>query len=410
MPLTASQIRAVRFEGRKRKFHDRDGLFAQLQASGLYWRFQYQHRGRRREMALGKYPEVSLAEARRRHREALGLLKDEGRDPMEVRAERERFERLSKAHRFEDVAREWLELQEPRWSDGHRRTVVERLQHDVFAPKGSLGDRPVGEIDAPEVLETLRRIEARGTYETAKRVRQILGQVFRFAVATGRARHDPTAALAGALKQVRPRRMAHTTDPVRLGEILRGIDGYAGSFVVRSALQLHPLTVVRPGELRGAKWAELDLEGALWRIPAERMKRASNGDHVVPLVPEAVAVLRALHPVSGHGKLVFPGIRSRERPISDGTMNAAMRRFDVAADEFVGHGWRHVFSTMANESGRFDPDVIEAALHHVDGSVRGRYNAAKRLDERARLMRWWAGRLAAFRDGADVVLVARRAG
>ena len=401
MTLTASQIRAVRFEGVKRKLHDRDGLFAQLQKSGLYWRFQYQHRGRRREMSLGKYPEVSLADARRRHREAFAVLKDDGRDPMEVRAEAERVERLGRAHRFEDVAREWMALQH--WSDGHRRTVVERLTHDVFAPRGSLGDRPVGEIDAPEVLETLRRIEARGTHETAKRVRQILGQVFRFAVATGRARHDPAAPLAGALKRVQPKRMAHTTDAVRLGEILRALDGYTGSLIVRSAMRLHPLTVVRPGELRGAEWSEFDLDGATWRIPAERMKRRGNGDHVVPLVPEAVAILREPEPVSGHGRLVFPGTRSRERPISDATMNAAFRRLDIGQDEFVGHGWRHAMSTLANESGEFDPDVIEAALHHVDGSVRGRYNSAKRLPERERLMRWWAARLALFRDGAQVV-------
>lgn len=412
MPLTASALRAASTERDRRrrddprdrtarKLYDREGLYAHVRPSGIFWRFRYQHQGRRRDMALGRYPDISLADARRLHAVEHATLKG-GRDPIDAREEDARTRRLAQAHRFEDVAREWMERQD--WSDGHRRTVELRLANDVFEPRGILGDRPVGELTAPEVLECLRRIEARGAHETAKRVRQIVGQICRYAVGTGRALHDPTSALPrDAIRRVQPIRMAHTTDPARLGEILRAIDGYTGSFPVRCALQLQPLLAVRPGELRGAEWREFDLDAKLWRIPAVRMKRSSNGDQVVPLVQAAIDILTDLEPLTGRGRLLFPGQRSVERPISDVTLNAALRRLDISADELVGHGWRHIFSTLANESGEFDPDVIEDALHHVDGSVRGRYNSAKRLEERRRLMEWWAARLARFRTGAEIV-------
>ena len=413
MPLTASEIRAAdRAPRTRRKLTDGDGLFAQVTPSGIYWRWKFQHRGREREFPLGKYPEVSLSDARTAHREAHTRLKRDGVDPFEVReaAERERaaarLQELAASMTLERVAREWLERQD--WTAGHRRTVELRLGNDVFCPKGAIGDTPVERLSAPEVIECLRRIEARGAYETAKRVRQILSQVCRYAVGAGYASHDPTASLPrDVVRRVAPVRMAHTTDPVRLGEILRAIDGYSGSFAVRCALQLQALTVVRPGELRAAQWSEFDTDGVLWRIPAARMKRSANGDQAVPLVPAALEVIEALRPVTGRDRLLFPGQRSRARPISDVTLNAALRRLDVGADELVCHGWRHVFSTMANESGEFDPDVIEAALHHVDGSVRGRYNSAKRLPERRRLMVWWADRLARFRTGGAAVVPLR---
>ncbi|GAB2577058.1 hypothetical protein GCM10027066_19660 [Dyella jejuensis] len=265
-----------------------------------------------------------------------------------------------------------------------------------------IGSRPISEIDAPEMLRLLRRIEDRGAHETAHRTKQRCGQIFRYAIATGRAKHDPTADLRGALTPVKVTHRAAITDPAKIGELLHAIDGYTGSFVVRTAMKLAPLVFLRPGELRQAEWTEFDLDAAQWRIPAEKMKM--RGEHIVPLPAQAVAILRELHPLTGRGQYVFPGERSRARPMSDGTINAALRRMGFDKNTMTGHGFRAMASTRLNEMG-WTPDVIERQLAHTEkNKVRAAYNRAQYLDERKRMTQAWADYLDGLRQGGSSLI------
>jgi integrase len=264
----------------------------------------------------------------------------------------------------------------------------------------NVGTRPIASITAQELLAALRRIEARGTNETAHRVRSLAGRVFRYAVATGRAHHDVSADLKDALAPVKSRNFASLTEPVRVGELLRAIEGYSGQPITAFALKLAPLVFVRPGELRGAEWAEFDLEGAEWRIPAARMKIGEQ--HIVPLSRQAVAMLREAHILTGRGRYVFPSLLSAERPMSNNTVNAALRRLGYGSDEQTGHGFRSMASTLLNEQ-RFPPDVIELQLAHRErNKVRAAYNRAQRLAERKQMMQAWADHLDALR-GVNVL-------
>ncbi|MGA0586770.1 tyrosine-type recombinase/integrase [Dyella sp. KRB-257] len=269
-----------------------------------------------------------------------------------------------------------------------------------------IGSRPIAEIDPPEML-VLRRIEERGAHETAHRTKQRCGQVFRYAIATHRAKHDPTTDLRGALTAAKVEHRPAITDPARIGELLRAIDGYTGGFVVRCALRLAPLVFTRPGELRKAEWAEIDMDAALWRIPAERMKMREP--HTVPLAPQAVAVLRELQPLTGNGRYVFPSARTTSRPMSDAAVNAALRRMGFDKDTMTGHGFRALASSRLNELG-WAPDVIERQLAHAErNKVRAAYNRAQYMEERQRMMQAWADYLDGLRTGADVVAFKRKA-
>jgi len=264
----------------------------------------------------------------------------------------------------------------------------------------------VGMVSSPEVLQCLRLVEARGAVDSAHRIKHTLGQVFRYAIATGKAEHDPTAGLRGALTKIDKRSYPHITDPNRLGEVLRAIDGYSGSFEVRQALRLLPLVFTRPGELRMAEWNEFDIGRAVWTIPAERMKRKQNGNHIVPLSRQALSIVLELEEVTGNmegRRLLFPGARSLTRPISDNSLNAGLRRLDVLQDEHVAHGFRHTASTLLNEQRGFDPDLIEVQLHHADRSMRGKYNKAAYFDERRKMMQVWADYLDKLKRSADIV-------
>lgn len=271
--------------------------------------------------------------------------------------------------------------------------------------------RDVQSVTAPEVLHCLRLVEARGAVDSAHRIKHTLGQVFRYAIATGRAENDPTAGLRGALAKISKQSYPHITDPVRLGEVMRAIDGYSGSFEVRQALRLLPLVFTLPDELRQAEWQDFDLERGVWTIPAERMKRKQNGNHIVPLSRQALAIVEELKEVNGNSesaRLLFPGARSLTRPISNNSLNAGLRRLDVLQHEHVAHGFRHTASTLLNEQGGFDPDLIEVQLHHADRSMRGKYNKAAYFYERRMMMQAWADYLDGIKQGAAVISNERR--
>jgi integrase len=386
------------------KHFDGGGLFLHVNAVGRYWRMKYRHAGKEKLLSFGVYPEVGLSEARKRRDTARTILRAGG-DPGAVKRERKVADKVSAANTFDAIAFEWLKQQKPRMAAATLAKAKWTLD-DLVSPW--IGDRPIAEIDAPEILRVLRRIEERGAHETAHRTKQRCGQIFRYAIATGRAKHDPTGDLRGALAPVVSKSRAAITDPDKVGELLRAIDGYGGGLVARSALKLAPLVFVRPGELRHAEWAEFDLEGAVWRIPAGKMKMRE--EHIVPLPPQAVAILRELFPLTGRGDYVFPGERSTSRPMSENTVNAALRRMGFDKDTMTGHGFRALASTRLNEMG-WAPDVIERQLAHAErNKVRAAYNRAQYLGERRKMMTTWADYLDALRSSFGKVVALRKKG
>jgi len=385
-----------------RKLSDGNGLFLIVTPTRKSWRYDYQLEGKRKSMGIGSYPAVSLNLARDIHQRARTDLRAHKVDPVVARQGRALEESRREHNALEDIAKEWIARQTT-WKESHRCKVNLRLENDVYPV---LGHRPVAEITPPEVLECLRKVEGRGAVESAHRIKQSLGSVFRYAIATGRCVYDPTSALRGALASVGKRSYPHITDPARLGEVLRAIDGYNGTHTVRCALRLLPLVFVRPGELRNAEWSEFDIARKVWTIPAARMKRSQNGNHIVPLSNQAITVLKDLQELTGNDGLLFPGIRSNKRPISDNSLNAGLRRLDVAQEEHVAHGFRHTASTLLNEARGYDPDLIEIQLHHADRTMRGRYNKARYFDERRKMMQQWADYLDALKHPAKVVQLA----
>lgn len=409
MALTAITVRAAKATDKPLKLSDEKGLFLEVRpGGGKWWRLRYRHAGREKMLSLGVYPEVSLADARERRDEARRLLAS-GIDPSAAR----KAERAAQAgaETFEAIAREWFETRREGWSAGYADKVIRRLELDVF-PR--IGNEPISAISPPALLAVLRRIEARGVVETAHRALESCSQVFRFAIASGRAQSDPGRDLKGVLRQPEPVHFPAITRPDRLAELLRAIDGYRGTYVVRAALQLMPMLLVRPGELRFAEWSEIDLEGAVWTIPAKRMKRPKRGKlhgepHIVPLAVQAVAVLRDLHSVTGRGALVFPGGRGPDRPMSDNTVNAALRTLGFPADEVTGHGFRATARTLLQERLGIDGDVIEAQLAHtVRGSLGRAYNRTEFQAQRVTMMQTWADYLQRLRMGGHVVELASR--
>lgn len=398
-PLTDTKIRQTTPGPRPIRLSDGGGLYLLVQPDGArWWRFNYETPAGRKTLSLGVYPTVTLAKARQQRDSARALLAD-GRDPSR---ERQAVKRAARPETFGEVAADWLAQQ---------AAVLAPVTHEKA--KWILGElvgpwldhRPILEIGPPDVLAVLRRIEARGKHETAHRAKQRISQVFRYAIGTGRAQRDPTPDLRGALTPTRATPRAAVTTPDRVRELLRAIDGYEGTFVVASALKLAPLVFVRPGELRAAEWTEIDLDRAEWRIPAERMKM--RAPHLVPLSRQAVDILRDLRPLTGSGRYVFPSIRTTHRPMSEVTVNAALRRLGYGTTDHVGHGFRAMASTLLNERG-WAPDVIERQLAHAPRNrVRAVYNRAQYLDERRRMMQAWADYLDALKAGADVVPINR---
>ena len=398
--LSDTRIRAAKPMERPYKLFDERGLYLLVTPTGnRLWRLRYRMGALEKLLALGAYPDVPLKRAREKRDEARKLIAD-GIDPNA----RRKAERSAQAETFEAVANEWLELHKSSLAPETIPMLGTRLRSFLYP---YIGSRPVADIRAQELLAVLRRIEARGRHETAHRVRALAGRVLRYAVATGRAPHDVAADLKDALAPVKSKNFASVTDPRRVGELMRAIHGYGGHPVTALALKLAPLVFVRPGELRAAEWSEFDLENADWRIPAARMKMGEP--HVVPLSRQALAILRELQPLARGGRYLFPSLRTRDRPMSDNTINAALRRLGYTSEEQTGHGFRSMASTLLNEQG-FPPDVIELQLAHAErNKVRAAYNKAQRLPERRKMMQAWADYLEGLGAGGVVTPIRRRA-
>lgn len=380
--LTELGIKAAKPREKPYKLFDERGLFLLVNTDGRrWWRFKYRFQRREKLLSLGVYPDVPLKRAREKRDEARRLVAD-GIDPSAKR----KAEKAALADTFEAVAREWLEMKRKALAAVTADKRLRRFETFLF-PR--LGRHPIASITAPEFLEALRRVERHGRNETAHRLRSESGQIFRYAIATGRAQRDITADLRGALTPVTVRNHSAITDPAGIGQLLRAIDAYQGrQQITEFALKLAPLVFVRPGELRAARWEEFDLESAEWRIPASRMKMRET--HIVPLSSQAVALLRELALVTGPDGYVFPGMRDSNRPMSNNALTAALRRMGYTGEEMTWHGFRSLASTALNERG-FPPDVIELQLAHKErNEVRAAYNRAQRLDDRRKMMQAWA--------------------
>lgn len=399
MPLTDTQIKGAKPESKPRKLADEKGLYLLLQPTGgKLWRLKYRFEGKEKLLALGAYPEVGLKEARARREEARKLLA-EGIDPGAQRKAQKAASEARAANSFEVIGREWLE----KW-----RSTVEPAQYTKALARAEkniypwLGGRPIAEITPPEVLAVLRRIDERGARYSAHKVKSEISQVFRFAVATGRAERDPCPDLRGAIPPAKGENFAAITNPKEAGELLRAIDAFRGTHIVKSALLLAPLLFVRPGELRKAEWAEFDLVKAEWNIPAERMK--GRQPHLVPLSLQAVRILEDLQPLTGRWAHVFAG-RDPKKPMSDAAVNAALRRMGYdTKTEITGHGFRAMARTILHEELHFKPEVIEHQLaHRVPDALGSAYNRTKFIKDRREMMQRWADYLDKLKAGAEVV-------
>ncbi len=398
-PLTDIQPRNAKPKDKPYKLSDGGGLYLLVSVDGAkYWRMDYRFAEVRRTLAFGKYPEVSLSEARNKRTDARKLL-DAGVDPSTHRKAQKTARNDRAANSFEVVAREWFAKQKGGWAPSHADKIIARLERDIFP---GIGNMPISEITPPLILAAVRRIESRGVLETAHRALANCGQVFRYAVATGRAERDPTADLRGSLASVnsRKRHFAAITEPKEVAALLRALDSYKGTFSVCCALKLAPLFFVRPGELRRAEWADFDLENAEWRYIVTKTK----SPHIVPLSQQALAILSDLKAVTGEGKYLFPSARSGGRPMSDNAILSAMRRMGIAKDEMSGHGFRAMARTILDEVLKFPPDRIEHQLAHAVRDPLGRaYNRTTHLEERRTMMQAWADYLDKLKAGADVI-------
>jgi integrase len=401
MSLTDSAARNAKPRQKSYKLSDGHGLYLQVEPSGSkLWRLKYRFSDKEKRLSFGVYPSVTLAQARERQVEARRLL-GTGVDPGEFKKQTRRAAVVASANTFEAVAREWFLKFSAVWAKSHSSKVLLRLENELFP---WLGSRPISSIEAVELLESVRRTEARGALETAHRCLGYCGQIFRYAIATGRAQRNPVPDLRGALPPVNPTHFASITDPSGVGGLLRAIDCYHGALVTRCALRLAPLTFVRPGELRKAEWAHFDLIGAEWHIPGERMKMGR--DLIVPLSRQAMDVLRELHPLTGHGQYLFPSVQRSTRPMSENTVNAGLRRLGFTGDEMTGHGFRAMARTILDEVLGYRVEWIEHQLAHEVRDHNGRaYNRTAFLQGRKDMMQGWADYLDGLRSPKDVVAV-----
>jgi len=406
MALSDVKVKAAKVpDGKKQiKLSDGAGLYLLVKPSGKYWKLKYRFSGKEKTLSIGVYPSVGLKEAREK-REAAKKLLEKNIDPSQAK-QQERREKCTRQRSiiFEGVAGEWMQKNKVKWVPAYSVRIQRWLANDINPWLGSL---PIDEIKAADVLAVLRKAESRGTITTAHKLRSIIGQVFRYAVATARISGDPSRDLRGALTPKVVKHRATITDPKAIGALLRAIYAFEGTFVVQCAMKITPYVFVRPGELRHAEWSEIDLDKAEWRIPAEKMKMKSM--HIVPLASQVVAILRELQPLTGGGRYVFPSIRGGGRPMSENTVNATLRRIGYAKEEICAHGFRGMASTMLHEQG-WPSDVIERQLAHQEGNdVKRAYNHAQHLPERKKMMQHWADYLDGLREGADVIPINRRA-
>lgn len=399
MALTDIAVKSAKARDRDYKLADSGGLYLLVtRAGGKLWRVKYRAHGVERKLALGKYPAVSLAEARKA-RDAAKIQLAAGDDPAAAKRRQRIAAKLAAGTTFGAVATEYIAKRE---REGRARATIVKLQWARCWLQPAIGHRPVDQIEPHELLAVMKRLEAKGHLETSKRVRSFASRVFRYAVATARAKADPAALLLGAVASPKARNLSAIVDPKRAGDLLRAIDSYSGTPVVRLALALSPHVFVRPGELRQAEWSEFDFDAAIWRIPAARMKKRRQ--HTVPLSEQALAILNELRVLTGDGRLVFPASGKPDRPMSENTAIAALRRMGFGPDEMTAHGFRAMASTLLNESGKWHPDAIERALAHRDGdAVRAAYHRGAHWDERVKMAQWWSDHLDTLRKGADVL-------
>lgn len=397
MALTDTAVRNTKPAEKPIKLTDERGLYLLLKPNGSrWWRFDYRYEGKRKTLSMGVYPDVSLKDARNRRDEARKLLASDA-DPGENRKAVKSAKMDQAANSFEVITREWYAKYSATWNVSHGERIIRRFERDLFP---WIGGRPIAEIAAPDLLATVRRIENRGALETAHRALGNCGQVFRYAIATGRATRDISADLRGALPPVKGEHFAAITEPKQVGALLRAMDGYTGSQIVRCALRLAPLVFVRPGELRKAEWKDIDLDGAEWRYIVTK----TNTPHIVPLSRQAVDILTELQALTGGGHFVFPGARTNGRPMSDNAILAAMRRMGIDKEEMSGHGFRAMARTILDEVLGFRPDFIEHQLAHAVKDPNGRaYNRTAHLAERRKMMQHWADYLDKLNAGAEII-------
>ncbi len=393
MALTHRAVEALKPEAKAYKKADEKGLYLQITPKGSkYWRFKYRVNKKEKLLAIGLYPDVSLARAREKRDEARRLLAD-GIDPGEYKKHVKQSAIENAANSFEVIAREWFVKKQKKWTKDHGQKIMRRFERDIFP---WLGSRPIAEISPPELLKVLRKIEERGAVETAHRALGSCGEVFRYAIVTSRCERDISQDLKGALESVKSTHFAAPTDPKRLAEILKIIDGYHGSYTVLTALKLMPLVFVRPGELRKAKWADIDLGKAEWSYQVTK----TQTEHIVPLATQAVSLLRELSPLTGNSEYAFPSPRSIKRPISDNTVLGALRRMGITKEEATGHGFRATARTLLDEVLGFRPEYIEHQLAHAVKDPNGRaYNRTSFLEQRREMMQAWADYLDKLKQG-----------
>jgi len=400
--LNDTRVRNAKGGHRPIKLSDSGGLYLLLTPNGSkLWRLAYRFGGKQKTLALGIYPTITLKQARERRDAAKRLLADKIDPSIQRRVEKQN---ATTGNTFRPVASELLEKLE---REGLAEVTLAKKRWLLDFAYSSIGDRPIDKITAPELLSVLRRVEAGGRYETARRLRSTCGMVFRYAIATGRAERDVSIDLRGALTTPKVTHRAAIVDPAGIGALLRAIDGYDGLLLTTHALRLAPLVFVRPGELRQAEWAELDLEESEWRISASKMKM--RRPHRVPLSRQAVAIIRDLQAITGGGRWLFPSVRTTARPMSENTLNAALRRLGYSSDQMTAHGFRAMASTRLNEMGRWNPDAIERQLGHQEADdVRRAYmHAAEFWTERVKMMQAWADYLDELRDARKVIPLRR---
>lgn len=398
MPLQDATVRTAKPEAKPYKMGDERGLFVLVHPNGSkYWRMKYRIDGKEKLLALGVYPEVGLKEARERRDDARKIL-DNGGDPANVKKTQKAVRTERAENTFKAVALEWYEKQKPLWSEGHANKTLAMLKNDTFK---KLGDLPVAEITAPVILETLNTVQDRGALYTAGRVKESIGRVMRYAVATGRTHFDPVPALKGVLTAHVEKHMASVTDPKRLGEILRLWDTSTTGITVRSAMNLAPLVFVRIGELRRARWADIDFDKAEWRYLISK----TQTPHIVPLSKQALALIEGMRPTSGHLEYIFPGRHDPKKPMSEAAINVALRRLGISTqDELTGHGFRAMARTMLDEVLGYPPHVIEHQLAHTVKDPLGRaYNRTAHLAERKKMMQAWSDYLDKLKAGTNVI-------
>lgn len=398
MPLTDAACRNAAPREKPYRLADGGGMYLEVSpAGGKYWRLKYRFGGKEKRLALGVYPDVALAAARKKRDEAREKLAA-GIDPGEAKKADQRAAKLAADNSFEAVARDWLDERKSTVEEAQHVKTLARLVNDVFP---WIGKRPITQIDAPEILAVLKRIDSRGARFSAHRVRSEISRVFRYAIKEGKAKADPAKDLIGAIPPAAPTHFASITDPVKVGEMLRAFDAFSGTFPVSCALKLAPLLFVRPGELRQAKWEEIDLERGEWRYRVSKTKT----DHLVPLATQAVALLRELQALTGSGTYVFPGARTAARPMSEAAINAALRRLGYdTRTEITGHGFRAMARTILHEELHQKPEVIEHQLAHtVPDALGAAYNRTRFIKERRAMMQRWADYLDSLKAGAKVL-------